>query len=74
MRSWLTANKRARDLVQTYGYNPVGIFARITGASNGVYEANVPVFTCAPSDEQEVKTLADVDTHWTCVQMVRANA
>lgn len=60
---------QAYKMATTYGWR-VGIYARISGASNGVYAANAPVFTFAPADEQEVKPLSEVGEHWTCVGMV----
>lgn len=48
----------------------VGLYARISKASNGVYAADAPVFTFAPSDEQEVRPMTEVGEHWTCVGMV----
>lgn len=64
----LAASKAIR-FAMSYGWR-VGLFARISGASNGVYAANAPVFTFAPSDEQEVKPMSDVGEQWTCVGMV----
>lgn len=63
------AKANAFEFAKTYR-SRVGIWARISGSSNGVYAANAPVFTSAPSDEQEVKPLSEVGEHWTCVGMV----
>lgn len=63
------AKDRALDFVSTYR-SRVALYARISNASNGVYEAGLPVFTFAPADEQEVKPMTEVGEHWTCVGMV----
>lgn len=70
IRSWQTNLNGARRFATEHGVR-AAIYCRITGASNGIYPANAHWFTWAISDEQDVKPLAEVGKHWTCVQMVR---
>jgi hypothetical protein len=78
MRSYLLTTKRARDFVKDHG-GTVGIYCRITDGSNVSsdgkgYPANVPWFTFAPTDREEIKPLTAVGKHWECVEMVRPDA
>lgn len=63
------AEAAAFRFVREHGIK-VGLFARISAASNGIYAANAPVYTFAPADEQQIYPLAEVGANWTCVGMV----
>jgi hypothetical protein len=78
MRSYLLTTRKARDFVKDHG-GTVGIYCRITDGSNVSsdgrgYPANVPWFTFAPTDREEIKPLTAVGKNWECVEMVRPDA
>lgn len=67
----MTDSVKARAVEYATKYRTrAGIFARIPTASNGVYAAGVPVYTFAPSDEQDIHPAEAIGANWTCVAMV----